>query len=130
MSKNGPGPSDKGKGKAPKRPSRDEDETQEARERCLKPYECPRCGNRYTSKGHMTRHAKGSHGVDLGGQCAIEWDPLETLEFRAHQAAAQRRKRRNRAARRAAAAGHQVPVGPGLQYRAAGVPKGWENVFV
>src|SRR6266516_2367814 len=101
MSKNGPGTSDKGKGKAPRRPSRDEDETQEARERRLKPYVCPRCGNRYTSKGHMTRHAKISHGVDLSGRDAIEWDLLETLEFRAQQAAAQRRKRKKRSARKA-----------------------------
>src|SRR6266516_2208319 len=130
MSKNGPGRSDKGKGKAPRRPIDDDEETPEERDRRLKPYKCPKCGRRYTSKGHMTRHAKGSHGIDFGGPDIIEWDPLETFEFRAQRAAAQRRKRRNRVARRAAEAGRQVPPGPGVQSRASGLPTGWENVFV
>src|SRR6266516_2387642 len=130
MSKNGPGRTDKGKGKAPRRSRDDEDETPEDRDRRSKPFKCPLCHRRYTSKGHMTRHAKGSHGVDYGGPEIIQWDTLETLEFRAHQAAAQRRKRKNRSARRAAEAGRQVPVGPGVQSRASGVPAGWENVFV
>src|SRR6266516_3960468 len=130
MSKNGPGRSDKGKGKAPRRPIDDDEETQEERDRRLKPYKCPKCGRRYTSKGHMTRHAKGSHGIDYTGPDVVEWDTLETFEFRAQQAAAQRRKRKNRAARRAAESGHQVHLGPGVQSRASGVPQGWENVFV
>src|SRR6266516_703225 len=128
MSKNEPGKSDKGKGKAPTRPQSPEEESDpEAR---AKPYKCPRCNRRYTSKGHMTRHAKGSHGIDYTGPEIIEWDTLETFEFRAQQAAAQRRKRRNRAARRAAEAGRQGPPGPAVQSRASGMPTGWENVFV
>src|SRR6266516_1887441 len=130
MSKNGPGRSDKGKGKAPRRPREDEEETPEERDRPLKPYRCPKCGRRYTSKGHMTRHAKGSHSIDYTGPDVVEWDTLERFEFSAQQAAAQQRKRNNRAARRAAEAEHQVHSGPGLQSRAAGVLQGWEKVFV
>src|SRR6266516_8157116 len=120
MSKNGPGRSDKGKGKAPRRQRDDDEETQEERDRRLKPYKCPKCGRRYTSKGHMTRHAKGSHGIDYTGPDVVDLDTLETLEFRAQQAAAQRRKRNNRSARRAAEAGQTVTHG--LHSRATSLP--------
>src|SRR6266516_1858197 len=114
MSKNGPGKSDKGKGKAPRRPqSPEEDDDPEAR---AKPYKCPKCNRRYTSKGHMTRHAKGSHRIDYWGPEIIEWDTLEIFEFRAQQAAAQRRKRKNCSARKAMEAGRTDP--PGIHSRA------------
>src|SRR6266516_7028934 len=98
MSKNGPGKSDKGKGKAPKRPTSPDEETHPDTDIRLKPHKCPRCPKRFTSRGHMTRHAKGSHGLDCSGQEWLEWDPLETLAFKAEQSVAQRRKRNRKAA--------------------------------
>src|SRR6266516_7709837 len=103
MSKNGPGRSDKGKGRAPRRPqspdtSPEEEDVSDADtlvdtgseieilpdpDHVLKPHKCPECPKRFTSRGHMTRHAKGSHGLDCSGQEWLKWDPLKTLAFKA-----------------------------------------------
>src|SRR6266516_2905608 len=98
MSKNGPGKNDKGKGKAPKRPPSPDIKTPSDQDSLLKPHKCPKCPKRFISRGHMTRHAKGSHGLDCSGQEWLQWDPLETLAFKAEQVAAQRRKRNRKAA--------------------------------